>query len=97
MGKKTYTEDEIQKIINAKRKAFREFDSKPVSEQIRLREQGCDPHERSEIRNARKRLFTIKYKNSLPIHVRKALTAIGWFSDSDEIITRDTGTIYVKK
>lgn len=97
MSKKTNTDDDLQKMIDAKRKAFREFDAKPISEQRRLREQGLDPHERPEIRKAKKRRFLAKYKMSLPVEVRKALTAIGWFSDSDEIITRETGTIHAKK
>lgn len=65
-----YNENDIQKKLNKKRKAFRDFDRLPIAEQRRLRDQGLDPHEPEHIRKAKQK----KVKDEVRARLNKSLS-----------------------
>lgn len=58
-------ENDIQKLIDKKRAAFRKFDALPAAEKRRLTEQGLNPHESKAIRQAKQKKLTAEIRAKL--------------------------------
>ena len=72
--------DELKKQIEAKRKAFKRFDTMTPAEQRKARERGEDPHESKATRAKRKAAHLAREKrefDKLPKERRQILESLG--------------------
>ena len=85
---------DLNKAIEKKRKAFKEFDALPEKRQKELTAVGLNPHEPKATRELKKTAALEKRKkefDKLPKEQRDILTAIGWNPhQSEKIINRST-------
>lgn len=84
--------DELRRLIEKKRAAFKAFDKLPKKEQEKRRAVGMDPHEPKVTRELKKAAALRKRKrefDKLPKEKRDILAAIGWSPyDADKVINR---------
>ena len=93
-GSNTMNENDIQKLIDKKREAFRKFDAMSKEEQRKATERGENPHEAPAVREKRKAAYLEKRKrefDALPKERRDILTALGVSPhQAGQIINRST-------
>lgn len=65
---------EIRRMIENRRRALKEFDSKPEAEQRRLTDQGLNPHEPKAVRNRKQD----RLKKEIRTMLRKKMTDTEW-------------------
>ena len=65
---------ELERKLEQRRKALKEFDSKPEAEQRRLTDQGLNPHEPEEVRKRKQDKIIIEVRTEL----RKKMTDEEW-------------------
>lgn len=89
-----------KKLIERKKAELRRFDALPISERIRLREQGLDPHENLLTRKRKQARVKAEIRSrisKMPKEAREDISSLGLLDDSEEvIIRRTTGDFKVK-
>ena len=87
-------ENDIQKLIDKKREAFRKFDAMSAEEQRKATERGENPHESKAKREQRKAAYFEKEKREfdrLPKEQRAIMEQLGWSPyQRGQIICRST-------
>lgn len=66
--------EELKRKLEQRRRALKEFDSKPKAEQRRLTEQGLNPHEPEAVRNRKQD----RLKKEIRTMLRKNMTDTEW-------------------
>ena len=73
-------ENDIQKLIDNKREAFRKFDARPAEERRQLDEQGLNPHDKPEVRKRKAAAYLERCKrefDELPKEQRDIMEKFG--------------------